>query len=417
MHPANREWLVFTVATAVALVHALDDAFLNRQPGVPMGEHALAGLIAVVVALAAIAAFPRLRPGFRASIAFALGVFAASNGGQHVAHVVADGPAHSDLTGLFATAAGIVLVGLSLWIPFRHRGEGAATRRRRWVNRAVAALALVVLLYVFVMPVAFAFVVTHKYREPIGPPPSSAYRDVTFRASDGLRLSGWYAPSRNRASVIVVHGGGGDRTGGVDHARLLARHGYGVLLYDSRGRGESEGSPNALGWDWPKDVAGAIEFLSGRPEVDPERIGGLGLSTGADVLIEFVAEGGDLKAVVSDGATARSLDDQRNAVGTDESAPYFWTLISAVRVLTGSSPDEPLKQLVADVSPTPLLLIAAGRGAQNERKFNRVYFEAAREPVELWDLPDVNHTSAVRERPEEYERRVVGLFDRALLGR
>ena len=86
-------------------------------------------------------------------------------------------------------------------------------------------------------------------------------------------------------------------------------------------------------------------------------------------------------------------------------------------VLTGSSPAEPLKELVADVSPTPLLLIAAGRGVQNERKFNRVYFEAAREPVELWDLPDVNHTAAVRERPEEYERRVVGLFDRALLGR
>ncbi|MDQ3778058.1 MAG: alpha/beta hydrolase [Actinomycetota bacterium] len=417
MNLRDREWLVFTVATAVALVHALDDAVLNRQPGVPIGEHALAALVSAAAGLAAIAAFPRLRPGVRATIAFAFGVFAGANGGQHVAHVAADGPSESDLTGLVATAAGIVLVGLSLWIPFRHRGERAATRRRRWANRVIAALALAGLVYYFVMPVAFAMVVTHKYREPIGAPPSGPYREVTFRASDGLRLSGWYVPSRNRAAVIVVHGGGGDRTGGVDHARLLARHGYGVLLYDSRGRGESEGSPNALGWEWPRDVAGAVEFLRDRPEIDPERLGGLGLSTGADVLIEFVAEGGDLKAVVSDGATGRSVEDQLNAEGFNEAVPYFFTLISAVRVITSSSPDEPLKELVSDVSPTPLLLIAAGRGVRGERAFNRVYFEAARDPVELWDLPDVNHTAAIRERPQEYERRVVGLFERSLLGR
>jgi hypothetical protein len=48
---------------------------------------------------------------------------------------------------------------------------------------------------------------------------------------------------------------------------------------------------------------------------------------------------------------------------------------------------------------------------------NRIYAEAACEPVEFWDLPDVNHTAAIRERPDEYERRVIGFFDEALLGR
>lgn len=54
------------------------------------------------------------------------------------------------------------------------------------------------------------------------------------------------------------------------------------------------------------------------------------------------------------------------------------------------------------VSPA-LLLIASGK-FQNESEFKRTYAEAAREPVELWDLPDVNHTAAIRERAEEYER-------------
>ena len=29
---------------------------------------------------------------------------------------------------------------------------------------------------------------------------------------------------------------------------MLARHGYGVLLFDRRGEGRSEGEPNAWGW-------------------------------------------------------------------------------------------------------------------------------------------------------------------------
>ena len=257
---------------------------------------------------------------------------------------------------------------------------------------------------------------THKYREPIGAPPSRAYEDVTFESTDGLELSGWYVPSENGAAVVVVHGGGGDRTGGVEHAELLARRGYGVLLYDARGRGDSEGSPTgAPGWGWTKDTEGALAFLAGRQDVDPDRIGGLGLSTGAMILIEVAAERKELKAVVAEGATARSFADYRNLAGIDVAAPYWWMLYAAARVFSGSSPGEPLEDLVGRVSPTPLLLIAGGRGIAQERDLNRIYAEAAREPVELWDLPDVGHTAAVRERAEEYERRVVAFFEDALL--
>ena len=93
---------------------------------------------------------------------------------------------------------------------------------------------------------------THKFREPIGAPPSADYREVAFDASDGVHLSGWYRPTRNGATLLVVHGGGGDRTGAVAHAKLLVRHGYGVLLYDARGRGKSEGTQNAFGWGWTR---------------------------------------------------------------------------------------------------------------------------------------------------------------------
>jgi fermentation-respiration switch protein FrsA (DUF1100 family) len=412
----DRETLVFRGATAVALLHALDDAFLNRQPGVDWDQHALAAAIALVGGLAAIVGFPRLRPGFRAAISIVFGILAIVNGVLHVAHISVESPSASDYTGVLALAAGVVLVVLGLAIPFHHRGEGAATRRRRWAYRVVAVVAGFLVVYVFLYPVSAAIIVTHKHREPIGDPPSAAYQPVTFRASDGLELSGWYRPSENGATVVLVHGGGGDRTGAEEHAELLVRHGYGVLLYDARGRGESEGSPTgAPGWGWEKDVAGALGFVSARRDVDPERIGGLGLSTGANTLIEAAAEHRELKAVVAEGATARSFTDYRNLAGIDIAAPYWLTFYAATRVFSGSSPGEPLKDLVSRVAPTPLLLIAGGQGIPQERDLNRIYAEAAREPVELWDLPEVGHTAAIRERPDEYERRVVGFFDDALL--
>ena len=409
------ETTVFRVATSIALLHALDDAFLNRQPAVPLDQHALAAAISIVAAVGGIVAFPRLRPGLRAAIALVFGVLAATNGSMHVIHITKDGPADSDLSGALAVIAGAALIALALWIPWRHRGEGARTARRRWINRAIVIVVGALVVYAGLFPAAMAIVPTHKYREPI-PAAPPGYQTVGFDASDGLRLSGWYAPSQNGAAIVLVHGGGGDRTGPLDHAALLRRHGYGVLLYDSRGRGESEGTPNAWGWGWERDVEGALAFLAARDDVVGGRIGGLGLSTGADVLMQVAPEHPELKAVVSDGATAASLADQIATFGYDEMTPFFFTILTAGRVYSGSAPGPPLEDSIAAVSPTPLLLIAAG-GFPTEIDFNRHYAEVAEEPFEYWELPDVGHTAAVRERAEEYEERVVGFLDDALLDR
>jgi uncharacterized protein len=407
------ERTVFAIAIALGLLHAVDDALLHRQPGTPIGQHVWALLAAVAVGVLAIVVFSRLRPGLRAGLAVVLGAVTATNGAMHVEHIRVDSVAASDLTGVLAAVAGVVLIGLGAWIPFRHRGEGNASRLRRWINRGIAVVTMAVVVAVFVVPVGAAIVQTHKFREPIGDPPSKAFQAVSFESSDGLRLSGWYVASANKAAVIVVGGAGGDRMGSVQHAELLADHGYGVLLYDARGSGESEGSPNGWGWDWDRDVAGAIRFLQQRPDVDPTRIGALGLSTGADVLIEVATQDNDLKAVVADGSTARSYEDAMQ-IGSITDAPSVWAMYTAAKVLSGSTPGPPLKELVAEVSPTPLLLIAAGSIPQ-ERPLNAIYADAAREPFELWELPDVHHTAAIREKADEYERRVIGFFDRALL--
>jgi hypothetical protein len=88
----------------------------------------------------------------------------------------------------------------------------------------------------------------------------------------------------------------------------------------------------------------------------------------------------------------------------------------AGRVFSGYSPGPPLEESVPQVSPTPLFLIAAG-GFPTEIDFNRHYADAAKEPFTYWELPAVGHTAAVRERPAQYEQRVIAFFDDALRGR
>src|SRR3954447_317000 len=134
----SAEALVFSVAAVVALLHALDDAFLLPGGGVPLTQHALAASIALVASVLAVVRFPWLRPGIRAAVAFTFGVLAAVNGGRHALHIVDEGaPAANDVTGALALAAGVVLVGLAAWIPFRHRGEGSSGPARRWAIRVL----------------------------------------------------------------------------------------------------------------------------------------------------------------------------------------------------------------------------------------------------------------------------------------
>jgi hypothetical protein len=405
---AVRPRALLAVAGLVAL-HSVDHYVVHSAPGTSAADHVPALLTTAVLPIAAAFGAERAGSRVRALAAFLLGAFALVFGAMSAWHVGADRLAGDDLTGLVLLPAGVVAFALAI---AALRGRPAAPGWRRWRNAATGAVVVLGVLLFVVEPLGVALYVNAKPRIPVDPAALGiAHQDVTFRSSDGLRLAGWYVPSRNGAAVLVVHGSGGSRGGAVLHARMLARAGYGVLLYDARGRGGSEGDPEGMGWTWQRDVAGALAWLKARHDVDPDRIAGLGLSTGAEVLLQAAAQRHDLRAVVADGTEARSLGEARELGARDAAVIGLTGMMElGTRALTGHAPPPELKSLATRVGRDRLMLISTGTGP--EAKYSRIYARAAGAP--LWELPGTAHTKGLATHPREYERRVLGFLGAAL---
>jgi fermentation-respiration switch protein FrsA (DUF1100 family) len=402
------------VALGLIALHIVDDSFLQPQPGTSAADHLVSGLVPVAVLALAAWAYPRLRAGTQAVVGLALGLFGVVVGIEGAYYTVKGNPSGDDFTGLLAIPAGLTLVATSLVTLWRSRRRDDS-RPRRYVRRLLLAVGAVAVLYVVVFPVYAAYVFTHVARGFVPEPElGAAHEEVSFTTSDGLELEGWYIPSKNRAAVIAFPG----RKGPQRPARMLARHGYGVLLFDRRGEGESEGDPNAFGWAGERDVHAAVAFLRSRSDVDPERIGGIGLSVGGEMMLEAAAESDGLQAIVSEGAGIRSIRESLAIPETRmriEASLLHVGVTSGVALFSNSLPPPSLEDLVGRIAPRPVFFIYAVPGQGGEAELSEVFHEAAREPKEIWLVPDASHTGGIEAEPEEYERRVVGFFDDALL--
>jgi dienelactone hydrolase len=396
---------LFLLGVAAIAVHVIDDSFLQPQRGTSASDHLVSGLVPLALLALAGWGYPRLRGGRQGALALVLGVLGLAASGEAV-YYAAGG---DDYSGFAAIPAGLLLLGLGVTTLWRTR------RRDGWwfVRRPSLAFAgLIVFLFV-VVPVGKAYVTVHVARAVVPPPHLGApHENVTLTTGDGLKLKGWYVPSRNGAAIIAFPG----RKGPQPHTRMLVRHGYGVLLFDRRGEGESEGELTSWGWGGERDLKAAIEFLQRRPDVERGRIGGLGLSVGGELMIEAAASTPALRAVASEGAGMRSLSELLDSPGAAKwiLAPFKAVETIATATFYNRLPPPNLTGLAAKVSPRPLLLMYSGHGQGGEIDLNPVYHRAAGPSSTLWEIPGAGHTGGLRAQPAEYERRVVAFFDDAL---
>ena len=387
-------------------LHSLLDAAIAPQRGTAASDHLAATIVPLAVVALIASTYPRLRSGARAAIAAGLGMWCLVGASLAVVDARATFERASDWTGFLLAPAGLALLALAIGLAWSTRKGG----RYRYLRRAGVTFGALVIAYWLVVPVSIGLIGTHRPRAAAAEMPVG-YHSVSLRTTDGLQLAAWYAPSQNGAAVISFP----TRSGKLDHAAMLRRHGYGVLMVDMRGYDGSEGSPNAFGWAATKDIDAAVSWLRRQPDVRQGRVGGIGFSVGGEMMLQAAAGNHDLRAVVSDGAGERSVRETwlrglRAALAIPESAVQS----AAVAIYSDTLPPPSLKTVAARIAPSAAFFIYAEHGNGGE-DLNPTYFRAAHAPKALWKVPEAEHTGGLDARPQAYERRVIGFFDRHLL--
>ncbi len=302
--------------------------------------------------------------------------------------------------------------------------KGLSKDRRYWLNLLCAfVVASLIGTAVVVINLSYrcAYNLVHTRRAPITATPAErglSFEPVTFTSADGLRLTGWHIPSRNGATIILGHGLRCNRVDMLPQAALLAEHGYGSLLFDFRAHGESEGEMLTYGYGETDDVLAAVDYLLSRPDVDPQRIGILGGSLGAATAIRAAARSTHLKAVVAESAFTSLEDEVASSFKAFSGLPAFpfapLTVVFA-QWQTGLRISEvrPIDD-IPSIAPRPVFIIHGTDDDTIPAEQGHRLYEAAGEPKELWMVDGMGHQSAVTLLPDEYEKRVIGFFDKAL---
>jgi uncharacterized protein len=387
--------------------------FIVGRDGTPMWQ-VMRVVIAGAVTLIVLVALRRWSEPRQAGLRFAFGLLGTASGvGVGLPHLLKVGLAPSTFAGLLCLAGGIALLVAGAFELVRSA--------RRW-HRFLILPALLFATYATVWSLGQAIAATNVPRTSVDSATPAdlnlEYRDVEFRTKDGVQLSGWYIPSSNRAAVVMLHGAGATRSSVLDHAVVLARHGYGVVLFDARGHGRSDGRAMDLGWYGDLGVAAAVSFLRDQPDVDHTRIAAVGMSMGGEEAIGAAANDGRIRAVVAEGATNRVsadrawLSDEYGWRGVVQDG-VEWLLYSAADLLTAAEPPRSLRDAVSSIEPRPVLLIAGGDVAE-EGHASRYVQAASPDTVDVWVVADTGHTAGLDTHPAEWEARVTTFLDDAL---
>jgi fermentation-respiration switch protein FrsA (DUF1100 family) len=248
------------------------------------------------------------------------------------------------------------------------------------------------------------------------------YEKVSVTTEDGLKLYGWYIPGENGATIMIEHGSPGGRQDGLYEAGFLNEGGYGVLLGSFRAHDECEGELISFGYHEQKDIAAWHQYLLGRDDLDPERIGLFGESMGGGTGILYTAGDPGIAALATGSGFALTQEVIEKFIQFELDPPEWITPILAgfikfwaQREADFRTADLDTEAIIANISPVPILIIHGGEDDKIGPDSGKQLFAAAAEPKELLWIPEAGHVKFEDFQPEEYKNALLGFFDQHLL--
>jgi len=202
------------------------------------------------------------------------------------------------------------------------------------------------------------------------------FEEVRLVADDGTALHGWFLPVEGaRHTVLVCHGNAGNISHRLDRALLMhAKLKTDVFLFDYRGYGLSEGTPDEQGTY--RDARAALRYLITERGIDRANLIVFGESLGAAVALQLALEE-PVRALVLE-APFTSIGDMARSV------PPFLPLGRLLRTRYDN---------LAKVSGlrVPLLVLHGDRDTTVPFAQGQRLFDAAPEPKRFFAIPGASH--------------------------
>jgi fermentation-respiration switch protein FrsA (DUF1100 family) len=227
------------------------------------------------------------------------------------------------------------------------------------------------------------------------------HEDVRLTAEDGVRIHGWYLPVRDaRWVTLVSHGNAGNISHRLDRALLLqGRLRSSVFLYDYRGYGASEGSPDEAGTY--RDARAAYRYLVEEKRVKPAELVLFGESLGSAVALELA---------LARPAAALVLEAPFTSVPDVARTTIFAPLAPFVRTRYDSLARIPRLRM-------PLLVTQGDRDEVIPPAHGRRLFDAAPEPKRYYAIPGAGHNDTYFVGGDAYWRALSDFLDFVAAGR
>lgn len=226
--------------------------------------------------------------------------------------------------------------------------------------------------------------------------------EVCFESAHDQDVPALYARPKGSGpfpGLVFLHGRGGSKKDILDVAPVLCGAGYAGIAIDCQYHGDRNPRKKNIYSEFPHsnrdamiqtvvDGRRAVDFLQGRPEIDPERIGLVGGSMGGIIGTVLAAVEPRIKAsvlLVAGGnwemLAEKSMHGDAKALRRKKAdAKEFAKVMASV---------DPIN-LVDLISPRPVLFQLGSKDEVVPAETGRILVEAAREPKEV-DWYDTGH--------------------------
>jgi len=246
------------------------------------------------------------------------------------------------------------------------------------------------------------------------------FEKVILTTEDGLELKGWLVPSATGSieqTVILLHGYPADKGNLLGWAEFLHDE-FGLLFFDFRYFGESEGSFTSLGDRERLDVLSAIAFLKSR---DVRSIGLMGFSFGGAVALLTLEKTADVDAVVTDSAFANLDLIGKVYWGDIPFLGFFERPLTALtkffaRLMLQVHPEEVIPEKKVRGTTLPMLLIHSREDALITVEHAERLKEALQDnpQAEIWIIEKGIHGALPQNIKDSYEQKVLIFFRKHL---